>query len=155
MRYPVPLLSLLLLAACATTAPPPPAAAPAPAPKPTPPPPPPPSADWRDAPLSPGAWRYQPEADGSAAIFGANAISLHCNKAARLVTLGGAGLTGPLQVITSFGTYTVAAPLAARDPVLDSIAFSRGRFVVSAANAPQNVLPAWPEVGRVIEDCRE
>ncbi len=99
-------------------------------------------------------WRYQPDATGSAALYGEGTAFLRCNKANRQVTLGGAGLVFPLRVETSFGSYTVAAPLAARDPILDSIAFSRGRFVVAATNARQNVLPAWPELGRVIEDCR-
>ena len=155
MRYPVPLLSLVLLTACATTAPPPPAVAPAPVPQPAPPPPPPPpSADWRDVPLTPAAGRYPPEGGPPAAIFGANIVVLRCDKPGRQVSLGGAGLSGPLRITTSFGTYTVAAPLAARDPILDSMAFSRGRFIVAGAGAPQSVVPAWPEVARVIEDCR-
>jgi hypothetical protein len=41
----------------------------------------------------------------------------------------------------------------ARDSLLDAMAFSRGRFVLQAGTADL-VLPAWPEVARVIEDCR-
>jgi hypothetical protein len=40
------------------------------------------------------------------------------------------------------------------DALLDSIAFSRGRFAVSASGTPALVLPAGPEIGRVVEDCR-
>ena len=48
----------------------------------------------------------------------------------------------------------VAATLPASDPLLDAIAFSRGRFVLDQAGAPPLVLPVWAEIGRVIEDCR-
>lgn len=40
------------------------------------------------------------------------------------------------------------------DPILDAIAFSRGRFAFEAAGLPTLYLPSWPEVSRVIEDCR-
>ena len=40
------------------------------------------------------------------------------------------------------------------DELLDAMAFSRGRFVIEQAGAPTLVVPAYPEVGRVIEDCR-
>ena len=48
----------------------------------------------------------------------------------------------------------IAASAGARDPRLDQIAFSRGRFLVDVAGQSRLVLPAWPEVARVIEDCR-
>ena len=44
--------------------------------------------------------------------------------------------------------------LSARDPLLDAIAFSRGRFALEAAGLETLYLPAWPELSRVIEDCR-
>lgn len=44
--------------------------------------------------------------------------------------------------------------LRARDPLLDAIVFSRGRFAFEAAGEPTLYLPSWPEIGRVIEDCR-
>ena len=44
--------------------------------------------------------------------------------------------------------------LVPRDAVLDAMGFSRGRFVIEVAGLPTLYLPAWPEVGRVIEDCR-
>jgi hypothetical protein len=43
---------------------------------------------------------------------------------------------------------------AVRDPLLDAMAFSRGRFMLEMGGAQTLVLPAWSEVGRVIEDCR-
>ena len=43
---------------------------------------------------------------------------------------------------------------APTDPQLDQIAFSRGRFSLSAPNLPEIDIPAWAEPSRVIEDCR-
>jgi hypothetical protein len=48
----------------------------------------------------------------------------------------------------------MAATLPARDTLLDAMAFSKGRFAVEVAGLPTLFLPAWPEVTRVIEDCR-
>jgi hypothetical protein len=48
----------------------------------------------------------------------------------------------------------IMAQLGARDPLLDAIAFSRGKFIVAVGGAPDLVLPSWAEVSRVIEDCR-
>lgn len=50
------------------------------------------------------------------------------------------------------GWLVVAIP--ARDPLLDAMAFSRGRFTVEVAGLETLYLPAWPELSRVIEDCR-
>ena len=46
------------------------------------------------------------------------------------------------------------AVVAARDPLLDAIALTRGRFAVETPGQPTLYLPAWAEVTRVIEDCR-
>ena len=48
----------------------------------------------------------------------------------------------------------VTAELFALDPLLDAIAFSRGRFAVTMAGGSPLVVPAWPEAARTIEDCR-
>jgi hypothetical protein len=34
------------------------------------------------------------------------------------------------------------------------MAFSKGRFAIEAGSAPPLYLPSWPEVTRVVEDCR-
>ena len=57
---------------------------------------------------------------------------------------GPAGGAGPSQVAT----------LSARDPLLDAIGFSRGRFAVEVAGLPDLILPTWAETERVVEDCR-
>lgn len=151
---------LVLLAGCAAadkSAPPVPApTARLPAPKPAPPPPAPPAvpATWIDAPLSVGDWTYKVEVSGSAAAFRGSALVVRCDPARREVTLILQGATGPLTVQTTYGRTSFAGPLAASDPRLDEIAFSRGRFAVEAAGASRLVVPAWAEPARVIEDCR-
>ncbi|HEU0100627.1 MAG TPA: hypothetical protein VFQ67_17845 [Allosphingosinicella sp.] len=109
-------------------------------------------ADWRDRPLTPGDWSYDPGA-GEARYAG---FSLRCDGASRRVTLSRAGALAPLRLRTSFGEHVLepGAALPADDPRLDEIAFSRGRFLVEAKGMADLVLPAWPEPARVIEDCR-
>lgn len=162
----------LLASACAAptvvpTAPPPPP------PRPAPPPPPPPPAtsvkDWRDAPQTPGNWRYEP----GTAMFGpgnATLFAMACNRAAGTVSLIRTGTSSvglPMTVATTTETRPLSAEpapqgqpqlittLAARDPLLDAMAFSRGRFSIEVNGLPTLYLPAWAEVGRVIEDCRK
>jgi hypothetical protein len=38
--------------------------------------------------------------------------------------------------------------------LLDALANSRGRIGFAAGAEPPLVVPAWPEIARVIEDCR-
>jgi hypothetical protein len=154
------------LAAC-TSAPPPPPAVKAPAP-------PPPHvavpalptrvADWRDRPYSPGVWHY---ADKVAAFGVAGApplLTMRCDAAGRIVLLTIAGSSANLTIRTSYAERTwpaqptpdgrTAVRFAATDPALDQIAFSRGRFSVSAPGMAEIDIPAWAEPSRVIEDCR-
>ena len=44
--------------------------------------------------------------------------------------------------------------LAASDPLIEAMGYSRGRFIVETAPLPPLVVPAWAEVLRVAEDCR-
>ena len=145
-----------LLAACATkpvpapSAPPPvrqaPPAAAAPSPVET------GAEDWRDRPLTPGDWSYDPAA--GEARYGD--FSLRCDSGRRQVTLSRAGASGPIRLRTTYGEHvlTSGAALAAADPRLDEIAFSRGRFLIETQGMASLVLPAWPEPARVVEDCR-
>lgn len=172
MRRILTLLALTLVSACvappSAPAPPPPAA---PVALPPPPAPTPLASDWRDWPLTPGVWSYERDSRGTRAMFGlANAdarLVLRCDRADRQVYLSRAGAqTGALTIRTSStvravpvrptgGTLPyVAAALGVRDPLLDAMAFSRGRFVVEQAGDVALVVPAWAEIGRVIEDCR-
>lgn len=149
------LTALVLLDACvAPRQAPPPAPAPAPSPTPTPLPPPPP-ADWRDRAYTPGDWTYARESGVSVARYG-TALEMRCQSGT--VTLAVAGASGPLIVRTSYGDTARQANAAglrllSTDPLLDQIAYTRGRFMVSAGTT-ELILPAWPEVQRVVEDCR-
>jgi hypothetical protein len=124
--------------------------------------------DWRDVALTPGTWTYQPGKDGSIAAYAvagrAAVFTIRCEMAGRMVALQrpGAVGAGTATLTTSYGERKLATGaildgigwrMAARDPGLDQIAFSRGRFVVEGIG-PRLVLPAWAEVARVIEDCR-
>jgi hypothetical protein len=180
MRIVVPLVlsSALLLIGCV-----PQSADPAPPPAParpplSPPPPPlaPVSDNWQDVPVTPGGWIWRADARGSVAMFGVAGIDAQfvarCDLAARRIYLSRPGLLAAGQeaimaITTSAGTGSyraqptggtppyIAAQTSATDPFLDKMAFSRGRFVVATTGLARLVMPAWPEFGRVIEDCRK
>ncbi|HWH22458.1 MAG TPA: hypothetical protein VNT25_04090 [Allosphingosinicella sp.] len=142
-----------------------------PAQQPVPPPPPTPQ-DWRDMPLSPGGWVYSNQGASTQALFGtansAAAFIVRCDRPRRQVFLSREGTPSAamLTIRTSNAARNlpasiqrepmayVSAAVAASDPILDSIAFSRGRFTVEAPGLPMLVIPAWPEPARVVEDCR-
>lgn len=130
--------------------------------------------DWRNAPLTPGDWSYRVDGDATRAIFrrsdrNETAFVFHCSLSTRQVTLMQAGAPGEsasMQIKTDEGTrllsgtaITGAAPanavrLGANDPLLDQIAFTRGKFRVESTGLDTLNLPPWPEISRVIEDCR-
>ena len=169
MRSPFALVALLVIAACVPRrelsplpAAPVVPAAPSPAPL---------AGDWRDWPLSHGTWTYRQDARGSIALFGSAgrdaAATLRCDRAARQLYLSRSGTaTTPLTIRTTSTTRAlavqptggtppyVALALAPRDPLLDAMAFSRGRFVLEQSGLAPLVIPAWAEIGRVVEDCR-
>ena len=153
---------------------------PAPLPRPAPPPPLPPRADatnWRDLPQTPGSWTYTAESTGSAVRFGQPGagplILMRCDRSRPAIVVQRAGFAAgavPATITTSSTSrHLTASPTGnaapsgitafeiafnVRDPLLDAIAFSRGRFMVEMGGAQTLVLPAWSELGRVIEDCR-
>lgn len=176
MRHSLPLASIIALAVAgcvpppAEQAPPPPVVAPVPPPAPAPVPAP-FVGDWQNWPLTPGTWRYASDARGSQAAFGAgNAapqLTLRCDSSARRIILSRPGQeTGAFTIRTTSTTRAVPVSLlpggmpqvasehAARDPLLDAMAFSRGRIVVEQAGTRPLVVPTYAEIGRVIEDCR-
>jgi hypothetical protein len=135
--------------------------------------------DWHDVPLPAGDWTWTARAGGSEARYGPSgqppiAIML-CDPVAGVMrvalpvdaALAGATGTRPATIAasTSSGTFVAqpqmigalqvwAIALPASHPILDAMAFSRGRFRVAIDGFPPVVLPSWSEVGRVIEDCR-
>lgn len=166
---------LLALSACA---PPPPPAAPPPAPVSLPKPVTPaaqpvrPAGEWPDWPVETGDWAYRRDARGSLALFGPagqNAIvTLRCDKARGRIYLGRAG-NGPTanMVIRSssmmkefMASPTNATPpflaveILVADPILDAMAFSRGRIAIEVEGQQSLAIPSWAEIARIIEDCR-
>jgi hypothetical protein len=105
--------------------------------------------------IAPGQWSYIPTATGSEARYGSY-LSIRCDRATRTVTVMRPGIApGVLSIITDSQTRNLPAGgrLLANDPILDAIAFSRGRFIVSGGGATL-AIPTWPEAARSIEDCR-
>lgn len=161
-----------LASACAPQAVIPPAPvrqAPPPAPRPAPAPLAAGPGDWRDLPQTPGTWRYA----AGVAQFGPIGVdagagplfAMQCSQGqVRLTIAGSATQAVPATITTSSqqralsaapaGPAALTIALPARDGLLDAMAFSRGRFTVEVNGLPTLVLPAWAEVGRVVEDCR-
>ncbi|MCJ2179554.1 hypothetical protein [Novosphingobium album (ex Hu et al. 2023)] len=163
------LVAVPMLGGCV---PQPPKPAPTPAPtataRPTPQPvPAAPSPDWRDRPETPGNWNWALSDSGSDAVFANGHFIMHCDPARQTITLLRSASSASGQVTMTIRTSEtvrslpavpvaggVGVTLSARDPLLDAMAFSRGRFAVEAAGTPPLYIPSWAEVSRVIEDCR-
>ena len=140
-----------------------------PAPRPAPALPTPAATAWADRPVTPGDWRWSMEGGQSVARFAGGRLTLRCDPAARAVRIerGEAGAPAPAPTTLTIRTQTssravsavpqagaLVASLGAGDPLLDAMAFSRGRFAVEGGNLPSLYVPSWTEVSRVIEDCR-
>lgn len=136
--------------------------------------------DWMDRPITPGDWTYISEQSETLALFGTDqsaantTLVMRCNLANRRVGIGRMGnIAGQAEMrirtetvdraltastIPAAGTSRgpiITAELAASDPLLDAIAFSNGRFMLQVAGHSPVIAPAWPEITRVIEDCRK
>jgi len=122
------------------------------------------------APL-PGNWAYSANADGSEGVFtDANSqpqLSLRCVRSQRRVILSkpATAAAATMAVWSSTAskswpatfdaaTARLSAQIANWDPVLDAVAYSRGRFAVAAAGQQPLVVPAWADISRIVEDCR-
>ena len=118
-----------------------------------------------------GSWSYAAIAGGGEATFrnsaGQPQLFLTCARASRqvLVSRPAAAAAPILQVWSSNAsrdlpatfnatTRRLSATLNATDPLLDSMALSRGRIAVGVAGQPAIVAPAWGEVSRIVEECR-
>ncbi len=157
-----------LLAGCVTPVPVPAPAPPPPRPVPQPRVPVAPT-DWHDMPATPGVWQWQREGGLSIARFGDSQqpalFSLTCDPSAGTIRMARRAAGGSATTMTILTTSLSrklpllsgsegTAPLPARDPLLDAMAYSRGRFAVEVPGVAALYLPSWPEVSRVIEDCR-
>lgn len=104
----------------------------------------------------------------STARFAGGALVLRCERPGTVTLLrAGAGKGQvPMTVLTPGSTRSImgvaqagpppviAVTFPARDPLLDAMAFSRGRFAIETLGLPTLYVPSWPEVSRVVEDCR-
>ena len=118
-----------------------------------------------------GDWTYSATTGESSATF-ANAtgqpqLTIRCTRSTRRVALLkiASGAAPSMWIWTSSekksvpavydaATARIVADLGAYDPLLDAMAASRGRIGFSTSGLEALVVPPWPDVGRVIEDCR-
>lgn len=126
-----------------------------------------------DVPATPGDWTYRATPGGSQALFGRSQaealLTIQCTRNAGQVLIvrpGNAAAPVPMRILTETQVRALTASpnrgelpsliasLPARDPLLDAMALSKGRFAVETAGLPTIYAPSWPEVSRVIEDCR-
>jgi len=87
-------------------------------------------------PLAAGQWTYVATANGSVASYDSH-LALRCDRTTRTVTISRvAGPPAPLTIATDTMTRTLPAGgrVLASDPLLDAIAFSRGRFLVAGGS---------------------
>ena len=129
------------------------------------------AADYSTAPVAAGIWTYRALPGGSEARFidstNTARLTIRCTRMSRQVNIShtSAIAAANLLVWTSSASRTVpvrfepnamrvTADFSALDPLLDAIAFSRGRVVMMLAGGVPLVVPAWPEAARTVEDCR-
>jgi len=118
-------------------------------------------ADWRTRPLTAGTWTWRNSAEASEALFSdprGPQLVIRCTRATRRVSFSRTGSlpTVPIRVATTSSQRQLPPGnmVLASDPLLDAIAFSRGRLWVGATGAMPLVVRAAPEPARTIEDCR-
>ncbi|APE28287.1 hypothetical protein [Aurantiacibacter gangjinensis] len=131
--------------------------------------------NWMDAPATPGDWSYVSEPGETLAVFGTSrtpegvSLIIACRRDTGRVSIARSfAPEGQVEMLIrtetqdrtltaspfSGVTQLAVAELVATDSLLDAMAFSRGRFAVDVAGAEPIFAPAYPEVTRVIEDCR-
>ncbi|MFC7537776.1 hypothetical protein ACFQPG_10425 [Sphingomonas sp. GCM10030256] len=118
--------------------------------------------DWKVAPVTSGTWSYRSVPGGSEAVFQdyrGPQLTLRCTLATRQVTVvrSGAQPGSALGVLTTSAQRSLPPgnTVSGLDPLLDAVAFSRGRFAIQSAGAPLLIVPTWPDAARSIEDCRK
>ncbi|MEO9462636.1 MAG: hypothetical protein ABJ242_07870 [Marinomonas sp.] len=130
-------------------------------------------SNYLDAPQTRGNWSYQTAAFGSQALFAqagsTPSFAFNCHRAEGRISLmqsasGQTARTMTVRTETTARTLTaqpspnsvtvIRANLSANDRLLDAMAITKGRIAVETQGLPALYLPAWPEISRVIEDCR-
>lgn len=177
MRTKFAILASLLLASACSSPPPPQPATPVVQPKPQPvpilPADTPDFAKWQDWPIAPGDWVYRQDDRGSIALFGPVGqdaiVTLRCDKSRQRVYLSRQGSFTGSRAITmrsssamhswqgapTGGTPSyIAAEIVPTDKGLEDMAYTRGRIALDVMGFSAIAIPIWPEVSRVIEDCK-
>ncbi|MEP2736023.1 MAG: hypothetical protein ABJP34_06965 [Erythrobacter sp.] len=129
-------------------------------------------ANYLDAPQTMGNWNYQRTNSGTQAVFRSaqtTHFAFNCYRSAGQIGFmrmsPGAGNrmmlirteTGSRQFTASpsqTGQNVITARVSANDPFLDAMAITKGRVAIETGGMQTLYLPAWPELSRVIEDCR-
>jgi hypothetical protein len=118
-------------------------------------------ADWRTRPLTAGVWTWRGSAEASEAIFSDSRgpqLLIRCTRATRRVSFSrtGAPPAAPIRIATTSSERQLGPGnmVLAGDPLLDAIAFSRGRLWVDVQGTMPLVLRSAAEPARSIEDCR-
>jgi len=119
-------------------------------------------ADWRNRPVTAGAWTWRSSAESSEALFSDGTgvqLVIRCTRASRRVSFSRSLIptTVPIRIATTSSERTLPPGngLLATDPLLDAIAFSRGRLWVDVQGASPLILRSAAEPARAIEDCRQ
>lgn len=127
---------------------------------------------YLDAPQTPGTWVYEDEPGEKLAVyihpetgplfvmrcatgsFGLARLDSDPSQGARAMSISTETVTRQLQVSPLPERHLLAVDIDPRDPLLDAMAITKGRFAVEVEGESTLYLPAWTEVSRVIEDCR-
>ncbi len=130
--------------------------------------------DWRDAAITAGDWRWSTEGTLSVSRYGKateSQLILSCNRSTSMLQFSRKMVAtttsnpGQMTIRTATQMRNIAAKtnvelnaltitLPASDSIWDAMALSRGRFAVTTQGQTPIYAPSWPEVARVIEDCR-
>jgi hypothetical protein len=127
--------------------------------------------DFSQSPVTPGSWTYRPLPGASQAYFtdsgGTIRLFVSCAIPARTVTISrtSAAPAASLTVWTSTmeralparfepNAMRVSASFTAASPLLDAIAFSRGRIAIWMPGFAPLIVAPGPEAARAFEDCR-
>ena len=118
-------------------------------------------ADWDSRPLTAGVWSWRALPIGSEATFSDSRgpqFSVRCDRTNRRVSFSrlGAAPATPIRIATTSSerSLPLGNMVLSNDPILDAIAFTRGRLWVGVAGAVPLLLRGAAEPARAIEDCR-
>ena len=95
-------------------------------------------------------------------------VTLRCDTQRRRIYLAREGaVTGGKMIVRSSSSMRefaasptgatpafLASEIMPNDPILDAMAFSRGRIAIEVTGAPSIAIPSWAEITRIVEDCR-